>query len=389
MSMGPMTFAIVLTFFVAAAVLYRYGNWYRHHIVVTVAVLIAWYFSMLIVFVLPLDVSNTIYETCLHDAAQQALQASSSPTPVSPVLSTTHHLRRRRAVPLTSLGDNSISNPGNRLDKPEYNLDKRNYPREDQERKQNFKGINGRKPSGAADPKKVGATETPASYEPINPGLNPELSGLEAQLKENKPSKAKQNQSPLPPPGYNDDLVLGAAVKVMSSNINNTDSLGNGKRPDTNNNIIPPTADTGQSNIIDKTEGDARKSDLSHSSSTDYTNKSTEEFSLVDADGEGNNTSNTTADYHPVPVFTCREPWSRVKPGVFPTFWRVVYWTSQVLTWLVLPLMQSYTKAGEFTVWGKLRSALIDNAIYYGSYLLIVGILLLYVALRPDVFLDG
>jgi hypothetical protein len=44
----------------------------------------------------------------------------------------------------------------------------------------------------------------------------------------------------------------------------------------------------------------------------------------------------------------------------------------------VLPLMQSYTKAGDFTVKGKLRSSLIDNAIYYGSYLIIATILLIY-----------
>ena len=51
--------------------------------------------------------------------------------------------------------------------------------------------------------------------------------------------------------------------------------------------------------------------------------------------------------------------------------------------------MQSYTKAGDFTFGSKLRSAVIDNAIYYGSYLLIVGVLLLYIALRPDINLDG
>lgn len=50
---------------------------------------------------------------------------------------------------------------------------------------------------------------------------------------------------------------------------------------------------------------------------------------------------------------------------------------------LVLPLMQSYIKAGDFTIRGKLKSALIDNAIYYGSYLFICGILLIYIALRP------
>ncbi|XP_053651456.1 LMBR1 domain-containing protein 2 homolog isoform X2 [Cherax quadricarinatus] len=88
------------------------------------------------------------------------------------------------------------------------------------------------------------------------------------------------------------------------------------------------------------------------------------------------------------PPLECHKPWSLVPAGVFPVFWRIVYWTSQFLTWLILPLMQSYTKAGDFTIGTKLRSAVIDNAIYYGSYLLIVGILLLYIALT-DLGLDG
>ncbi|GBP15163.1 LMBR1 domain-containing protein 2 homolog [Eumeta japonica] len=40
---------------------------------------------------------------------------------------------------------------------------------------------------------------------------------------------------------------------------------------------------------------------------------------------------------------------------------------------LIMPMMQSYSKAGDFTIKGKLKSALVDNAIYYGSYLLICG----------------
>lgn len=51
-------------------------------------------------------------------------------------------------------------------------------------------------------------------------------------------------------------------------------------------------------------------------------------------------------------------------------------------------MMQSYIKAGDFTVKGKLKSALVDNAIYYGSYLLICGILLIYLALKPGIDLD-
>ena len=43
-------------------------------------------------------------------------------------------------------------------------------------------------------------------------------------------------------------------------------------------------------------------------------------------------------------------------------------------------LFQSYAWAGDFSITGKLRSAIVYNAIYYGSYLLIFGVLLIYVA---------
>lgn len=84
----------------------------------------------------------------------------------------------------------------------------------------------------------------------------------------------------------------------------------------------------------------------------------------------------------------CQKPWGMVSDDVFPNLWRIIYWSSQFLTWLIMPLMQSYLKAGDFTIKGKLKAAVIDNAIYYGSYLFICGILLIYLALKPDVHLD-
>jgi hypothetical protein len=50
---------------------------------------------------------------------------------------------------------------------------------------------------------------------------------------------------------------------------------------------------------------------------------------------------------------------------------------------LILPLMQSFTQAGEFTTWGKLRSALRDNIVYYTSYVIIAIILVIYISFKP------
>lgn len=63
-------------------------------------------------------------------------------------------------------------------------------------------------------------------------------------------------------------------------------------------------------------------------------------------------------------------------------FWRVVYYTSQILTWFCLPLLQTYSGAGEFTVLGKLRTALKENLIFYSSYFLLAGVLLVYLAAK-------
>lgn len=66
----------------------------------------------------------------------------------------------------------------------------------------------------------------------------------------------------------------------------------------------------------------------------------------------------------------------------------IVLLKSTFLNRVVMPMMQSFIKAGDFTVKGKLKSALIDNAIYYGSYLFICGILLIYLALKPGIDLN-
>ncbi|XP_061657146.1 G-protein coupled receptor-associated protein LMBRD2B [Syngnathoides biaculeatus] len=92
---------------------------------------------------------------------------------------------------------------------------------------------------------------------------------------------------------------------------------------------------------------------------------------------------NSSAPARSAPA-ACYEPWSNIPDGVMPVFWRVVYWTSQCLTWLLLPFMQSYARSGGFSVAGKVQTALIENAIYYGSYLLIFGSLLIYVAVHPE-----
>lgn len=58
MSVGPLTVEIICTFCISAYLLWKCGNWQKHHVLVTGGVLVSWYFSFIIVFILPLDISS-------------------------------------------------------------------------------------------------------------------------------------------------------------------------------------------------------------------------------------------------------------------------------------------------------------------------------------------
>lgn len=105
---------------------------------------------------------------------------------------------------------------------------------------------------------------------------------------------------------------------------------------------------------------------------------------LAFTNATGTHLATTPSQHDETEVHKCYKPWSYIPTGILPIFWRVVYWTSQFLTWIMLPFMQSYARSGGFSITGKIKTALIENAIYYGTYLLIFGALLIYVAVNPD-----
>ncbi|CAF1331510.1 unnamed protein product [Adineta ricciae] len=78
----------------------------------------------------------------------------------------------------------------------------------------------------------------------------------------------------------------------------------------------------------------------------------------------------------------CPQPWSYVNQKSYGVLWRIIYWTSQCLTWLVLPFMQAVCQTGEFYWRGKIRYALRSNLFYYGTLLLLFGVLVIYVAIN-------
>ena len=66
MGVGPLAVEVTVVCCLAGYLLHYYGNWRKQHIVVTVAAFVAWYFSFLIIFTLPLDISNVSFNPELH-----------------------------------------------------------------------------------------------------------------------------------------------------------------------------------------------------------------------------------------------------------------------------------------------------------------------------------
>ncbi|CAD5216237.1 unnamed protein product [Bursaphelenchus xylophilus] len=93
---------------------------------------------------------------------------------------------------------------------------------------------------------------------------------------------------------------------------------------------------------------------------------------LVDEKRIMNMTHNEASDLN------CEEPKGYLKEDFLLHVWRIVYWSSQLLTWILLPIMQSYTKGGSFTAMGRLKFALYNNIIYYTMYLVLFVFLLIY-----------
>lgn len=222
MSYGVFVFDVIITFFLAAVLLWRYSDIFRQPIPVTLAVLTAWYFSFLIIFLIPLDVSSTIHANCTLQLTNTSIAS----------------------LPEITTASQNIS----------------------------------------------------VSTIPQN---------LSLSLSSNTSSEAPDD---------------------TSSNI-------------TKREIV-------------------------------------EDILQVDED----------EDF--LPTSKCGRDGSGLPPSMLYSLWRVVYWSSQLLTWIVLPLMQSFIQAGEFTFLGKLKSSLWDNMIYYTSYLFIAIILLVYIALQPGLHLD-
>lgn len=77
--------------------------------------------------------------------------------------------------------------------------------------------------------------------------------------------------------------------------------------------------------------------------------------------------ANTTTIATIISIDTCKKPWTFVSGTTLPKLWRIAYWTTQLLTWFIFPILQKFCSAGDFTVMKRLKSSLRENLIFYGA----------------------
>ena len=61
MSAGPIVVEVISLFLIVLFLLHKYSNFKQQNVITLVAVFIAWYFSFMIIVLLPLDISLVIF----------------------------------------------------------------------------------------------------------------------------------------------------------------------------------------------------------------------------------------------------------------------------------------------------------------------------------------
>ncbi|KAI9187887.1 hypothetical protein H9P43_002278 [Blastocladiella emersonii ATCC 22665] len=76
----------------------------------------------------------------------------------------------------------------------------------------------------------------------------------------------------------------------------------------------------------------------------------------------------------------CIPPLVYLSTATQRTVWQSIYWTLFFVTWLAIPILQSYDNSGGFTARQRFRKAIRYNAWYYGVLLIIGLVFLAYLA---------
>lgn len=61
----------------------------------------------------------------------------------------------------------------------------------------------------------------------------------------------------------------------------------------------------------------------------------------------------------------CKKPLIYIPPVFSVVMWNLLYWISFVMCWVIYPLMQNYSTAGDFTFLEKMKTSIRENAWFY------------------------
>ncbi|KAM3579888.1 hypothetical protein VKS41_007609 [Umbelopsis sp. WA50703] len=75
---------------------------------------------------------------------------------------------------------------------------------------------------------------------------------------------------------------------------------------------------------------------------------------------------------------SCKVPFALVSQQFLHVAWRTIYWISFCLTWAIIPILQAYVNAGEFTIGARFRYAISINLKFYLVYAIVAVVGLVY-----------
>lgn len=76
----------------------------------------------------------------------------------------------------------------------------------------------------------------------------------------------------------------------------------------------------------------------------------------------------------------CKEPIGYLPIPIMEAQWRVLYWGTFVMSWLGFPILQTFSLAGDFTVWEKFVRAIKENIFIYIGLAIVGSIFLIGLA---------
>ena len=75
---------------------------------------------------------------------------------------------------------------------------------------------------------------------------------------------------------------------------------------------------------------------------------------------------------------SCQLPYSYISHEPLQILWLFVYWLLQILSWIILPLFQSYVSIHYFSIWKRLLWAIIHNTLMITSLILICIVIMIF-----------